>query len=51
MNNHQWWSLEFWCRSQDSSWDPFLQVSVLKVSGLVSVSKATGLESVDIAQK
>jgi len=33
-------SLETWSRSRDSSRDPFLLVSVSKVSGLVSVSKA-----------
>jgi len=31
--------------------DPFLRVSALKVSGLVSVSKATGLETLIIAKK
>jgi len=35
----QWWSLETWSRSRD----PFLGVSVSKVSGLVSVSKDFGL--------
>jgi len=33
-------SLETWSRSRDESRDPFLLVSVSKVSGLVSVSKA-----------
>jgi len=41
----QWWSLE------TKSWDPFLRVLVSKVSGLVSVSKATtGLETLNIAK-
>ena len=39
----QWWSLETWSRSRDASRDPFFQVSVSKVSGLVSVSKDFGL--------
>jgi len=51
MNNHHWWSLEFWFRSRDESRDPFLQVSVSKVSGLVSVSKSAGLETLNIAKK
>jgi len=34
----QWWSLETWSRSRDVSRDPFFEVSVSKVSGLVSVS-------------
>jgi len=37
----RWWSLETWSRSRD----PLLRVSVSKVSGLVSVSKAAGLET------
>jgi len=41
---HQWWSLETWSRSRDASRDPFFEVSVSKVSGLVSVSKNFGLE-------
>jgi len=41
----QWWSLETWFR------DPLLRVSVSKVSGLVSVSKAAGLETLNIAKK
>jgi len=32
-------------------WDPFLRVSISKVSGLVSVSNATGLETLNIAKK
>ena len=39
----QWWSLETWSWSRVVSWDPFLQVSVSNVSGLVSVSKDFGL--------
>jgi len=31
--------------------DPFLRVSVSKVSGLLSVSKAIGLETLNIANK
>jgi len=31
--------------------DPFMPVSVSKVSGLVSVSKATGLETLNMAKK
>jgi len=31
--SYQWWSLETWSRSRDSSRDPFLRVSVSKVSG------------------
>jgi len=31
--------------------DPFLRVSVSKVSGLVSVLKATGLQTLNIAKK
>jgi len=46
--SHQWWSLETWSRSRDTSRDPFFEVSVSvsvsKVSGLVSVSKDLGLE-------
>ena len=40
---HQWWSLETWSQSRDASRDPFFEVSVSKVSGLVSVSKDFGL--------
>ena len=38
--------------SRDESRDPFLRVSVsvLTVSGLVSVSKATGLETLNVAK-
>jgi len=32
--NVQWWSLETWSRSRDSSQDPFLRVSVSKMSDL-----------------
>jgi len=43
----QWWSLETWSRSRDTSRDQFFRVSVSvsKVSGLVSasVSKDFGL--------
>jgi len=47
-HSYQWWSLETWSRG-----DPFLRVSVSKVSSLVSVSvlKATGLETLNIANK
>jgi len=31
--------------------DPFLRVSVLKVSGLVSILKVSGLETLNIAKK
>jgi len=41
----QWWSLETWSWSQD----PFLHVSVAKVSGLVSVLKAIDLRHKPIA--
>ena len=44
---NQWWSLETWSPSRDS----FLWVLVSKVSGLVSVSKATGLATLNIAKK
>jgi len=46
-------SLETWSRSRDESQDPFLEVSVCKVSGLVSVSvaKVSGLETLNIAKK
>jgi len=37
--------------SRDSSRDPFLRVSVSKVSGLVSVSKAARLETLNVAKK
>jgi len=37
--------------SWDASRDPFLQVSVSKVSGLISVSKTTGLETLNVAKK
>ena len=42
INEIRWWSLETWSRSRD----PFFEVSVSKVSGLVSVSvsKHLGLE-------
>jgi len=40
----QLWSLKSWSRSRDSSRDPFFEVSVSRVSGLVSVSKDFGLE-------
>jgi len=43
----QWWSLETWSRPRD----PILRVPVSKVSGLVSVSKAAGLETLNIARK
>ena len=46
----QWWSLETWSRSLDESRGPYLRVSVSKVSGLISVSKATGLEILNIAK-
>jgi len=36
--------------SRDSSRDPFLRVSISKVSDLISVSKATGLETLNIAK-
>jgi len=49
--SEQWWSLETWSRSRDSSRDPFLRVSVSKFSGLDSVSKATSLETLNIAKK
>jgi len=50
---NQWWSLETWSRSRDSSRDPFLRVSVSKVSDLVfvSVSKVSGLETLNSAKK
>ena len=44
---NRWWSLKTWYRSRD----PFLGVSVLKFSGLVSVSKFSGLETSNIAEK
>ena len=41
---YQWWSLETWSRSRhesrDSSRDPFLRVSVSKVSGLETLNVA-----------
>jgi len=37
--------------SRDSSQDPFLRVSVSKVSGVVSVSKISGLETLNIAKQ
>ena len=40
---YQLWSLETWSRSRDVFLDPFLGVSVSKISGLVSVSKDFGL--------
>jgi len=40
---HQWCSPETWSRSRDASRDPFFEVSVSKISGLVSVSKDSGL--------
>ena len=45
--NFQRWSLETWSRSRDASRDPFFEVSVSKVSGLVSVSvsQVSGLRS------
>jgi len=45
----QLWSLETWSRSRD----PFLRVSVSKVSGLdsVLVSNVPGLETLNIAKK
>jgi len=51
--NHQWWSLETCFGFRDESQDPFLRVSisVSKVSGLVSISKATGLETLNIVKK
>jgi len=51
--NHQWWSLETWFQSRDESRVPFLRVSVsvLTVSGLVSVSKATGLDTLNVAKE
>ena len=39
VSQNQWRSLETWSRYRDSPRDPFLWVSVWKVSGLVSVSK------------
>ena len=50
--NHQWWSLATCFGSRDESQDPFLRVSmsVSKVSGLVSISKATGLETLNIVK-
>ena len=41
-SSEQWWSLETWTRSRGSSRDSFLRVSV---------SKATGLETLNIAKK
>jgi len=35
---------------QDSSRDPFLRVSISKVSGLVSVSKVSGFETLNIGK-
>jgi len=32
-SSYQWWSLDTWSRSRDSSQYPFLRVSVSKVSG------------------
>jgi len=43
----QWWSLETWSQSQDQC----LHVSVLKVSVLILVSKATWLATLNIAEK
>jgi len=40
-----------WSRSRDSSQCSFLRVSVTKVSSLVSVSKVSGLETLNIAKK
>jgi len=47
----QRWSLQTWSRPRDESRDPFLLVSVPKVSGLDSVSIATGLDTFIIANK
>ena len=44
MCRNQWWSLETRSRSRDVSRDPYFEVSVLNVSGLVSVSKDLGLK-------
>ena len=41
-SHFQWWSLETWSRSRDSSRDPFLRVLV---------SKVLGLETLNIAKK
>jgi len=39
-SQQQWWSLETWSRSRDLSRDPFLRVSVSKVSGLETLNIA-----------
>ena len=44
-------SLETWSRSQESSREPILQVSISEVSGLVSVSKAIGLSHKPIVRR
>jgi len=49
--NKQWWRLDTWSRSRDSSQDPFLRVPVSKVLGLVTVSRVSGLETLNIAKK